>query len=604
MAALGSEVIWTRLLSIMMGSTVYTFSIILASFLAGLGIGSGAGAYLSRFIKRPGLALGICQFMLVLAIAWTSWIITHRLPFRALDLTMIPDAWHLFRSDLASCMLAAVPPALFWGASFPLALAAVASPGQDPGRLVGGVYASNTIGAIIGSLGFSMIGIPLLGSAVSQKLLVIISGTAAALMISYDLAARRFPETFSIKRLISGFKMRVAIIITVIIIPVVLITGNIVTIPWGAVAYGRYMSSYNNLEGISKTLPEPPDETIKPLYVGEGLNGTICVTQTSTGITQFHSIGKVQASTEPLDMRLQRMLGHITALLTEKPESVLVIGCGAGITAGTFVTYPEVRKIVICDIESLIPKLVAPMFSAVNYGIADGIEKENPHKVNLKEVRFEYDDGRHYIRTSNEKYDIISSDPIDPWGKGAGALYTLEYFTLCKTHLKPGGAMSLWIPLYQGSTESVKSMISTFFKVFPNGIIWSNDNAGTGYDLVLFGQVNPTHIDIQKLNARLNKEDYALVRQSLADVGFYSLQDILTTYAGRAQDLKDWMTGAMINTDMNMRLSYLSGLAANSYDQDNIFFGICKYYRFPDNLFADTSQKLDSLDLKIQSKMR
>jgi spermidine synthase len=298
------------------------------------------------------------------------------------------------------------------------------------------------------------------------------------------------------------------------------------------------------------------------------------------------------------------MLGHITGLLTENPESVLVIGCGAGITAGTFVTYPEIKKIVICDIESLIPKLVAPMFSNVNYGIANGIEKENPHMVNGKAVRFEYDDGRHYIHTTDEKFDIISSDPIDPWGKGAGALYTLEYYTLCKAHLKPGGAMSLWIPLYQASTESVKSMISTFFKVFPNGIIWSNDNAGTGYDVVLFGQVEPTYIDVEKLNARLNREDYAMVRQSLADVGFHSLQDLLTTYAGQARDLKEWMSGAMINTERNMRLSYLSGLAANSYDQETIFFDICKYYRFPVNLFSDSSQKLDTLDLKIQDKMR
>ncbi len=603
MAALGSEVIWTRLLSIIMGSTVYTFSIILAAFLTGLGIGSGSGAYLSRIIKRPGVALGMCQFLLIIAIAWTSYQITQKLPYRSLDLTKMTDAWYLFRSDLINCLLAVIPPAIFWGASFPLALATVAAPGQDPGRMVGGVYASNTVGAIIGSLAFSMIGIPSLGSTVSQKLLVIISGVAAFLMLSHDLSTRK-SGTSSIKKLISTINIRFAGGLAVILIVVALVIANINTLPWGAVAYGRYMSSYNNLEGINKTLPEPPDETIKPVYIGEGLNGTVAVTETSTGIMQFHSIGKVQASTEPLDMRLQRMLGHVTGLLTENPESILVIGCGAGITAGTFVTYPEVKKIVICDIESLIPKLIAPMFSEVNYGIADSIEKGNPHMVNGKEVNFEYDDGRHYIRTTDEKFDIISSDPIDPWGKGAGALYTFEYFTLCKAHLKPGGAMSLWIPLYQGSTESVKSMVSTFFKVFPNGIIWSNDNNGTGYDLVLFGQDKPTHIDIEKLKARLNRADYAMVRQSLADVEIHSLQDLLKTYAGRAQDLTEWMSGALINTDRNMRLSYLSGLAANTYDQENIFFEICKYYKFPENLFSDSRQKLDSLDLKIQSKMR
>jgi spermidine synthase len=604
MAALGGEVIWTRLLSIMMGSTVYTFSIILAAFLIGLGIGSGTGAYLSRKIKSPGLALAICQFLLILAITWASHIITNKIPYRALDLTRIADAWHLFRNDLMWCILAVLPPALFWGASFPLALAAAAIRGEDPGRLVGRVYASNTIGAIAGSLGFSMIGIPFLGSGESQKILIILSGSAAIIMIAHYLFTRISTEPLQKNKPKSFINIRTTALITAIIVVVALVISNITTIPWGAVAYGRYMSSYGNLEGINKTLPEPPAETVKPLYVGEGLNGTVAVTLTSTGITQFHSVGKVQASTEPLDMRLQRMLGHITALLTEKPESVLVIGCGAGITAGTFVTYPEVKKIVVCDIESLIPRLVAPMFSKVNYGIADGISKQNPHLVKGKEVRFEYDDGRHYIRTSDEKFDIISSDPIDPWGKGAGALYTLEYFESCKSHLKPGGSMSLWVPLYQGSPESVKSMISTFFRVFPEGIIWSNDNQGTGYDIVLFGQKEHTVIDIEKLNTRFSSEEYAQVRQSLADIEFYSLQDLLITYAGRASDMKEWMSGSQTNTDKNMRLSYLSGLAANTYAQGDIFFEICKYYKFPLDLFSVSREKQDALDQRIQAKMR
>jgi spermidine synthase len=604
MAALGSEVIWTRLLSIMMGSTVYTFSIILAAFLLGLGIGSGSGAYLSRIIKRPALALGICQFLLILAIAWTTYLITQRLPFRTVNLSKLPDAWYLFRNDLAWCLMAVVPSAILWGASFPLALAAIATPGKDPGRLVGGVYAANTIGAITGSLLFSMIGIPVLGTAVSQKLLVAISATAAILMITYHQFTHNSSGASVIKKPVSLLSLRFSAIIAAILILGSLIIINIKTIPWGAVAYGRYMSTYNNLEGIAKTLPEEPNETIKSLYVGEGLNGSVAVTETSTGIKQFHSIGKVQASTDPMDMRLQRMLGHLSGLLTEKPESVLVVGCGAGITAGSFLTYPEVKKIVICDIESLIPQLVTPMFSMVNYGITDGIRKTNPHIVNGKEVKVEYDDGRHFIRTTDEKFDIISSDPIDPWGKGAGALYTQEYFALCKSHLKPGGTMSLWIPLYQGSTESVKSMITTFFKVFTDGIIWSNDNNGTGYDVVLFGQKDSAQINIEQLNTRFNREDYVQVRQSLADVGFYSLQDLLVTYAGRARDMKDWMSGALINTDKNMRLSYLSGLAANNYDQENIFYDICKYYKFPGDLFSGTNQKIDSLSFRINAKMR
>ncbi len=604
MAALGGEVIWTRLLSIMLVSTVYTFSIILAAFLTGLGIGSGAGALISRNTRIPGLYLGICQLLLILAIAWTSYHITHTLPDQPLDPEIYSNPWFMFQLDLAGSALAVLPPAILWGASFPLALAAMASHGQDPGRMVGRVYASNTIGAIIGSLAFSMFGIPVLGTAISQKVLVLISGVAAILMFSQTLPLYKFRETALSKKIKPLFTIRFAIVSAGIVFLIVMIIRNITTVPWYSVAYGRYMSNYNYLQALNVNSSEPMDLSVTPLYVGEGLNGTVAVTQLNTGERQFHSVGKVQASTDYRDMRLQRMLGHISSLLTDNLQSVLVVGCGAGITAGSFVTYPDVKKIVICDIESLVPRIIAPMFSDENYGIADGIIKENPHTVNGKEVRFENDDGRHYLSTSSAKFDIISSDPIDPWAKGAAALYSVEFFTICKNHLNPGGAVSLWVPLYENSNESVKSMISTFFKVFPDGIIWSNDNNGKGYDLVLFGQVGPAHIDIEKLEKRFNNKDYRMVRQSLADVGFYHLENLLGTYAGRASDLKDWMEDAQINTDKNLRLSYLSGMAVNAYQATSIFEGICKYYKFPADLFYGSEQKLESLEVAINKKLR
>jgi len=599
MAALGSEVIWTRLLSIMLGATVYVFSIILAGFLVGLGIGSGAGAFLGRRIKNPGFALGMCQFLLILAIAWTSYIITDSLPYQPMNLGMLSNTWYLFEFDLARSSMAVLPPAIFWGASFPLALAAVASQGQDPGRLVGGVYAANTIGAIIGALAFSLIGIPVLGTAVSQKLLVVISAFAAILIFGYTLSSLKSPETSSTKK----NNTRFAAVSMGIVLIMALVISNIHTVPWFAVAYGRYMNNYSYVTALNNTVPNP-DMTITPLYVGEGLNGSVAVTLYNGRTKQFHSVGKVQASTDPRDMRLQRMLGHITALLTDNPASVCVIGCGAGITAGTFVTHPNVKNIVICEIEPLVPKVIAPMFSAENYGIADGIEKENPHIVNGKNVRIEYDDGRHYISTSNQKFDIISADPIDPWSKGAAPLYTADFFKICKAHLKPGGAMSLWVPLYETSAESVKSTISTFFSVFPNGIIWSNDNEGVGYDVVLFGQAEPTHIDIDKLEEKVYREDYAMVRQSLGDVGFDSLADLLGTYAGRGPDLKEWMAGAQINTDRNLRLGYLAGMALNNTQAPEIYNGIRNFYKFPTDLFSGSAQKVESIHYVIENKMK
>jgi len=163
--------------------------------------------------------------------------------------------------------------------------------------------------------------------------------------------------------------------------------------------------------------------------------------------------------------------------------------------------------------------ITAPLFSKENYSVVDN-----------KRVEVVRDDGRHFIRTTKEKFDVITSDPIDPWVKGCAALNTVEYYEMCKAHLNPGGVMSLWIPFYESNSDTIKSVLSTFFKVFPNGIVWSNDENGSGYDAVLFGQVEPTKIDVDQWQERLDRPENAAVKQSLEDVGFHDAVDLLAQY--------------------------------------------------------------------------
>ncbi len=179
MSALGAEVVWTRLLSLMLGGTVYTFSLILAVFLIGLGIGSSLGAFLARRAASARVALGACQWLLTAAIAWTAVMISESLPYWPIVPALSPSPWYTFQLDLVRCLWAVLPPACLWGASFPLALAAVASRGQDPGRLVGGVYAANTIGAIAGALVFSLLLVPAIGTAGAERVLIGLAAAAA-----------------------------------------------------------------------------------------------------------------------------------------------------------------------------------------------------------------------------------------------------------------------------------------------------------------------------------------------------------------------------------------------------------------------------------------
>ena len=179
LCALGAEVVWTRLLSLMLGPTVYTFSIILGVFLAGLGVGSGAGSYLSHRVKEPRAWLAGCQILLALTIAWAAFQLADSLPYWPGNLMSHGSPWAGFQNDILRCATGILPAAILWGASFPLALACIARKEQDPGRLVGEVYAANTVGAIVGAIGFSILGIPMLGSQDSQRLLISLSAIAA-----------------------------------------------------------------------------------------------------------------------------------------------------------------------------------------------------------------------------------------------------------------------------------------------------------------------------------------------------------------------------------------------------------------------------------------
>jgi spermidine synthase len=269
-------------------------------------------------------------------------------------------------------------------------------------------------------------------------------------------------------------------------------------------------------------------------------------------------------------------------LLHPQPRSVLIVGCGAGVTAGSFLKYPNIDKIVICEIEPLIPQVVAQYFGAENYNV-----------VKDPRVKIVYDDARHYVFTTREKFDIITSDPIHPWVKGAATLYTREYFEMCKRHLNPGGLVTQWVPLYESGLSAVKSEVASFFAAFPKGTLWGNDEGGDGYDLVMLGQAEEMTIDLDAVQQRWEKNPAA--EQSLDQVGFKSMLSLLSTYGGRASDLGPWLKGAEINHDRNLRLQYLAGISANYSQERVIYDSIIEHRRFPESLFAGSDERRTQL---------
>jgi spermidine synthase len=559
MTALAAEAVWTRILSLLLGATTYTFSLILAAFLVGLGIGSSVGSMMSRTLRDPKVALGVCQLLLTAAIAWAAYSMMKLLPYWPINPGLATSATSMFQVDIVRCLFAVLPAAILWGASFPLALAAAGRGEKDPGHLVGTVYAANTVGGIIGALFGSLLVIAWLGTQNAQRILIGLAAISAVVAFFPIVGDAIGEMTTNVKRYILAGATAV------------LALGLIQTVPPISpllVGYGRWF--------VSRLANENDF-----IYVGEGMVSSVAVSELPGGVRNYHNAGKVQASSEPQDMRLQRMLGHLTTLLPPNPFNVLVIGCGAGVTAGAVSIDPRLKSETIAEIEPLVPKVVAKYFGDHNFHVVD-----NP------KVHVQIDDARHFILTTDQKFDAVTSDPLDPWVKGAATLYTEEFFNVLKEHLNPGGVVTLFVQLYESNTEAVKSEVATFFKAFPNGVIFGNTNNGAGYDLVLVGQLGTMKIDVDAIDKRLHSPEYAVVAQSLHEIGFDSATQLFATFAGDEPMLRPWLADAQINHDRNLRLQFLAGLGVNVYDQAGIYSQMLQYRKYPDGLFTGTPEEL------------
>jgi spermidine synthase len=541
--ALGAEVVWTRQLSLLFGASVYTFSLILAVFLGGLGVGSFAGSSLARRSSDPAVWLGRVQLLLAAAIAFGAWMIVNALPLWQPTNAFLP--WVratpslAFTFDALRCAVALLPATALWGVSFPLALAT--GPGRAHfSRHVARVNAINTAGALAGTLTLTLIGVPMVGSQVAQQFLVVVAAVSG-LGLLWTVATER----------------RVIPIATALIVAAIAV-AVVPPVPGRLIAYGRSVNSWASIKRF--------------LYLAEGATASVAVTEHIGGTRQFHIAGKVEASDLDVDMRLERMLGHVPALVHPKPRSILIVGVGAGVTAGALSIHPEVERIVVCEIEPMVPASARTYFG-----------EENHHVFDDPRVELIFDDARHFLQTTRETFDIITSDPIHPWVRGAATLYSLEYLQLARAHLNPGGVVTQWIPLYETDERSVKSEIATFAQVFPDTTLWNPDMLEEGYDLVALGRVAPLVISETAIATRLEASD--AVRESLAAVSLPSAAALLSTYAGRAQDLAPWLVGAEINRERHLRLQYLAGLAANVDERFLIFQAILKYRKYPADLF-------------------
>jgi spermidine synthase len=418
--ALASELVWTRVLLLHLGSRVYAFALILAVYLAGI----AAGAALvrtrvrdpRRALARTEIALGVAMALQVPIFAHfgdvLGWLAVHGrfTSFAGLQL------------GLALAVAAALLlPTLAFGASFPLAVAAYPSAAVDEAR-TGTVAAANTAGAIAGTIVGPLALVPLVGS---QNLILALGGASA--VAGAALAAHR--------------PLRMAGLGVAALLGV---EGAL--LPAGTVLHGAAAIA---------------DGTVEMLK--ESASATVVVHRITDRRGTWRSLelnGVNVAGTSPELRAIQRLQGHLPLLLDAHPERVLHIGFGSGGTAWAVAQHP-VKAITIAEISPEVLAVSGSVFGDINHGV-----------LNDPRVHVVLNDGRNVLLATRERFDVILSDSIHPVWAGNSTLYTREYFELCRRHLRPGGVVSMWLPLYSLTTESYLAIVRAFWEVFPSTCIW------------------------------------------------------------------------------------------------------------------------------------
>ncbi len=448
------EVAWTRVLVLILGSSTYSFSMMLFTFILFLAIGSlAAGTFMDR-ARRPLAVFGTLElFSAVYILAGISFY--DRLPLLFLSMISIGNIpYPLYQlAAFAICAIVMAPPALMAGAAFPAAVSSVrmsfGSRGElaGAGNAIGKLYSYNTLGCVLGSF---LTGIFILPAA-GLKLTVALGASALFLIASASFFAEA-PEIFEK----INIHRKTAALVVLLISPAVFFTPewdrkmlNIGSFYRKTKASAEELRKYNSFQ--------------QELFYREGISATVGVSRDKNDGTQDLRInGKVDGSNMKGDMLTQHLIGVLPVLKTASPKSVVVIGMGTGTTLAALCMFKEIEKITCIEIS---PEVV----EAASY-----FDESYKAYSNDKRVSIVINDARSFMLGSPEKFDVIISEPSNPWIAGIGSLFTEDFFRECKNKLNPGGVMLMWVQTYETSEEIYKLILRTYLGVFKNAELWTN----------------------------------------------------------------------------------------------------------------------------------
>jgi spermidine synthase len=576
--ALGYEVLWTRILSIVIGASVYGFTLLLMSFLTGIGLGSASYGLFLRLSRRtvkewhPMTSVNVFGLVQVLIGLSALFVTLHirELPTYAFH---VYNFFHNMEINIGSFKARQLAnfvtafsfmfiPAFFMGIAFPLAGKIHGHYKMSVGRAVGEILSYNTVGAILGSAISGFVLIYLIGIQQSLQIIILINIGLGLLVIA---------STRGIKIL----NWAIVGAVTTCVLALFLIP-NIWKL-WNPKFYAIYQSNHPEMYSTPEKVREAMDNA-DVLYYGEGVQAIVSSVQ--AGETQFFiTNGRVEASNANPDMQCQYTLGHLPMLLNKNPKRVFVLGTGSGMTLGATSVHPSVEQITLAEIE---PKVL---------GVARTFGLYNHYVLNNPKLKIVFNDGRNFLMTTKEKFDVITADPVHPWFSGAGYLYSTEYFKLAAEHLNPGGIICQWLPLYELSEENLKSIVQTLRNNFSYIMVWL-----THFDAELVASNSPIIIDENDMEHRIKSPG---VFEDLERVKMGSSEDFLSYFVMGTAGGKAYSNGARINTDDNLYLEFSApqSIGKSSLQMTNMSDlvryreSILPYLRTPDDEAGRARQK-------------
>jgi spermidine synthase len=437
----------------------------------------------------------------------------------------------LFARFLIASFVMIVPTFLL-GALFPLVVRIISSRklARTTGRTVGDAYAANTVGAIAGSFASGFILVPWLGLLGSMKLCVALNFVVAA--AAFSASARRptekryRPSRINISPMV-GLAASVLLIIAVVL-------GEP---PWDpevmSSAVYRYAPSLidKSRQELFDYLKRGQGETI---FYKEGITATVAV-QRQGGGKVLKVNGKPEASTAG-DMPTQILIGAMPLLVREHTDDVLLIGLGSGVTLGTVEQFP-VKRVTCVELE---PAVIEA---------SRHFEDVNNHPLDDPRLRMISNDGRNFIYTTDEKFDVIVSEPSNPWVTGVANLFTLEYFKRGAERLKDDGLFSQWLQIYEMSPDDVRTLIATFRAAFPQVYLFR----GAEGDLMLLGSKSERRLDLSVLKSHF---DDPKVGAELKRISTTTAGEIISRFYLGPAEVTNLSAGARLNTDDNALIEF------------------------------------------------